>query len=189
MKEGDRLAVGLLRGTTGLGRSEVHDAFAGLRTQLRDAGLHVLEPEAVILGADEGQILGWLALLQRQRLEPALKGSRIVTDQARRCAGHLLDLGIRLDYHHAIQSVASGEFASRLKALGWDVESPDTLGLAESARQKVLKALSERGPLRTAEITALGVSRQMLVTMVKSGQIRRVRYGVYGVNPKDWEEL
>lgn len=181
MREGDRIAVALLRGSDAHGTEAIQANFKDFRDRLRDIGLQILEVDAVILGEDESHILGWLAALQRQRVEPAIESWRMATAEAQLCAGHLNRLGCRIDYHRVIQTQAT-DFSSRLTDAGWEnVLGPPSMSEGKKA---ILRALDEMGPMKTVELTALGVSRQTLSMMVKQKLIRRLRYGVYARTPR-----
>lgn len=180
MKEADRIAVALLRGGTDDGDPDIRADFKLLRDRLRDSGLQILDPDAGIVGEDESQILGWLAAVQRQRLEPAIGNWRMATVEAQRCAEHLNHMGCRIDYHRVV-TTQGADFSSRLAAAGWLEMSGPPERLDE--RSIVLRALEEKGAMRTMELTALGASRQALSVMVKHGLIRRLSYGVYACQP------
>lgn len=184
VREGDRMAVLMLRGAEMVGTAEMRRDFDVFREKLFNIGLQILEPDAVIFGEDERDVLGWLAAIQRKRVELAIESWRMATAEAQLCAEHLNRLGYRIDYHRAMTAQGTN-FSARLAEAGWeDVSSqPPT----SDGRRAVLQALRERGPMRTVELTALGISRQALSVMVRNNLIRRLRYGVYALPAKTKE--
>ncbi|HEX7858069.1 MAG TPA: type IV toxin-antitoxin system AbiEi family antitoxin domain-containing protein [Sphingobium sp.] len=187
LKASDRTAVTLLRGGGAAGATpEMCAAFATLRTRLGEAGQLVLPVDAQTMSQSELFVLGWLAALQRNRLESAIETRRIDAPEAQLCARLLDQAGHRLDYHHVVRITDGDE----LFAHGSTAESPrdpvwplaDTISGGTLLRHRIIRELTDKGPMPLAELTKLGASRQTISNMAKRGLLKRVRFGVYAIS-------
>lgn len=183
LRPSDRLAVTLLRGgKSPKATAAMLDAFSALRERAVEAGMSIFGHDALAVGPSEFVILGWLAVWQRSRVEPAIEQWRVPIREVQICAQLLDASGYRLDYHHivhvqGVDSVNLVHPANIPLSEYSDLNPPGHNPL----RHRILSELTTRGPLKMAELEQLGISRQTVSNLVKRGFVRRLRHGVYSL--------
>ncbi|MET0241646.1 MAG: hypothetical protein ABW184_17270 [Sphingobium sp.] len=188
LKANDKIAIGLLRGTASdQATPEVQHAFSRLRERVQMAGMTILPSGAIYLNRSELFILGWLAALQRHRVEPAVENIRFDIPEAQLCAQLLDRAGHRLDYSHAARLTDYKDYGEIFGAQPASPKPAGDVGSWNSAtgattalRRKIVQSLADNGPMSVADLAKLGASRQTIGNMTKCGLLKRVRYGVYG---------
>lgn len=175
----------LMRGSGSLpADEEAIAAFLRLARQARSAGLSISGVAIPYVTGDERLLLGWLALLQRQRpdydraqeraLEPglleALRACALLLDRA----GYRLDC--RLARGVAEYDAPAAQATARKPA---DLASMRSVVKGGTLQAKVLQFVTESGTATTHELNVFGASRQVLSIMYKKGLLRRVQHGLY----------
>lgn len=178
----ERQAVGLLRGSYPLDWEEAdRSAVERLRTRAIGAGFSILDPASSCVSADEYRLLGWLALLQRQRPAPEIEINAGLRPFVYDCAHNLGARGIRLDYRVVAQLPGH---AAAVPTFGCQRDRSPSKKLSRSSVQfQALLWASVRGTVHTREFKRLGVSRQIVNTMFKRGLLDRVHTGLYVAAP------
>lgn len=158
-------------------------AFARLAGQARSAGFEIGAAAAPYAGPDERRLLGWLALLQRQRpdrdlCQAAPFGPKLFAT-LRDCAALLDEAGCRLDYRNAHRLRGGGDLHQQAAPAR---PMPTRAGATQAS---ILRFVSERGAVPSRELMAIGASRQMLRTMCKAQMLQRTGRGLYAIDGID----
>lgn len=157
--------------------------FDELRARACASGMIIQELTSTFVGPDEMRLIAWLTAFQRERVHLLWDKSSELEESVRTCAKALDCHGIRLDYRHVVRtddrSVSTQSDHYETRAIH---DGTTAIRLALAARSPQFRALDiieKRGAVRTGELSAMGISRQIISVMCKRGLIRRVRHGMY----------
>lgn len=181
----ERQVVGLLRGSypSDWGAAD-RAAVERLRERAVAAGFSIPDAASSYANADEFKLLGWIALLQRQRPDPEIEVDAGLRPFVLDCARRLDARHVRLDYRIVAQIPAcapatpTARVRERCRSSSFKRRLPRA-----SVQGRALLLISARGAVPTSELKREGVSRQLVNLMYKRGLLDRVHTGLYVAAP------
>lgn len=150
------------------------EPLSALAVSALAAGYSFRPVAAPHISKDELRLVGWLALLQRERSDDPVIVDPVLLDELKRCATALKNAGFRLPYQAVLRAgfIIDGQIGSA----GRDDEQPRPLN---SLSAKAVAYARERGCVPTQAFGEIGVSRQHLSKLCRNGALLRVRHGFY----------
>jgi hypothetical protein len=193
----ERTTIRLMRGAKGAAIPDnLGTNFDTLRNCAGASGMFILEDTSTFVGPDEMKLIAWLTAYQRERVDLVWNGSPELNASVRACAKGLDGQGIRLDYRHVVRTgepsrSASSDHPSGTGSSGDTPAHPEDNSLTRlrlaprSLQLRVLDIIEQRGAARMRELSALGISRQIMSAMCKRGLVHRSRHGLYVIRVSD----
>jgi hypothetical protein len=170
----------------------VADALRPLAMEARQAGYAIWPIGATYASADELKLVGWLALLQRERTCWLLDVDVVLADLLKRAA-----TALKSQQQLPYKAVLRAEFAEDQAGLNSDA-APDrldnklrthlpvpraTLAMRDSVRERAVAYARKHGRVSTRDLNAIGLSRQYLSDLCRRGTFVRIRHGLYEASP------
>lgn len=181
----ERQALQLMRGAgLPIADADGRAVFARFADQLRRAGYTLNRAESPYVSNEERLLLGWLALLQRQRADHELTTTQLpasgFVETLRDCASLLDRTGCRLDYRNVQRAWCRGGAVERTTtAAPARGGAPVGTSGERTLQARVSRFVAESGPVTTLQLCSFGASRQVVSMMYKKGLLQRVRHGLY----------
>jgi len=143
-------------------------------------GYEIWPADAVYAAPDELKLLGWLALLQRERSDMPISVDLALLAALRDAA-----IALKPSYYLPHQAILRAGFTLGEKvAVHGSTGGARAVAFTGEARRNTIRAravayMREHGPVSAKDLAAIGVSRQYLAILHLKGAVVRVRHGYY----------
>lgn len=179
----EKLAIDLIRGSGSLAADS--GAFKRLTDDAKRAEMKISALDCPFLTRDEINLLGCIALMQRQRADLTIDLPREMLVSIEACAKIISRQGLTLEYRNVSRMTRDAPVHVVFSAQNsvWQNRSAARPFRPTVLQQIVLRYVIQHKRVRTAELHRLGASRTIIDLMCKRGFIARIGFGLYALGP------